>query len=179
MAMTMNDHMQYTNMLSYSHTARDAVGIRSDYMRDDKYWLHTATYNRLLKRWNESDAQTNLFLLAGLGTAQHGDDSNLAATFGMEADWETRRFYALYENRYIEAGDVDRAFMQKVRVGVAPYIGGYDDVHTWLMLQVDHHPSLRDNVVVTPFVRAFNQELMGELGISNKKDIMVNATYQF
>ncbi len=179
MAMTMNDHSQNSTMLSYSPTARDAIGIRSDYMREDKEWLHTVTYNRLLKRWNESDSQGNLFLLTGLGAAQQGNDSTMAATLGLEADWETRRLYFLYENRVVEAGDIERAFAQKARVGVAPYIGGYDDVHTWLMVQVDHHPSERDNIVVTPFVRVFTPEVMGELGISNKNDIMFNATFQF
>jgi hypothetical protein len=50
MLMTMHDHMEYSNMLSYSPTAHYAVGVRSDYMREDKDWLHTVTYNRLLKR---------------------------------------------------------------------------------------------------------------------------------
>jgi hypothetical protein len=179
MYMTMNDHMSYSNMLSYSPTAYDAIGIRSDYMREDKDWLHTATYNHLLKRWNASDSQGNLFLLTGLGAAQHGDAVDPAATLGFEADWETRRIYFSYENRYIYAGDIERSIWQKARTGIAPYIGGYDDIHTWLMVEVDHHPSLRDNVVVTPFVRLFNQQALGELGISNKGDVMFNATLQF
>jgi hypothetical protein len=179
MLMTMNDHMEYSNMLSYSPTAKYAVGIRSDYMREDKDWIHTATYNRLLKRWNAPDSQGNLFLQTGLGAAQHGDDIDPAATLGLEADWETRRIYFSYENRYIYAGDVERSFSHKARAGVAPYIGDYEDLHTWLMVQIDHHPSERNNVVITPFVRLFTQEVLGELGISNKGDVMVNATLQF
>ncbi len=179
MFMTMNDHTEYANALSYSPTARYAIGVRSEYLREDGEWMHTATYNRLLKRWNAADSQGNLFLLTGAGAAQHGDDVDPAATVGMEADWETRRIYFLYENRYVYAGDIERSYSHKARVGVAPYVGNYDDVHTWLMVQIDHHPSERDNVVVTPFVRLFNQELLGEAGISNKGDVMFNLTYQF
>jgi hypothetical protein len=179
MFMTMNDHMEYSNMLSYSPTAQYAVGVRTDYMREDEDWLHTVTYNRLLKRWNAPDSQGNLFLQTGVGAAQHSDDIDPAATLGIEADWETRRIYFSYENRYIYAGNVERSFSHKARAGIAPYLGGYDDIHTWLMVQIDHHPSERDNVVVTPFVRLFNQELLGEVGISHKGDVMFNATYQF
>lgn len=179
MAMTMNDHREYSNMLSYSPTARDAVGVRSDYMREDKNWVHTLTYNRLLKRWNGSDSQGNLFVMTGLGVATQGGEANAAGSVGIEADWETRRLYTAYENRYIEAGNIERSFTQKARVGVAPYVGDYDDVHTWLMLQVEHNPNDRDTVVLTPFVRLFTQTVMGEFGVSDKGDVMVNATYQF
>jgi hypothetical protein len=118
-------------------------------------------------------------LQTGIGAAQHGDDVDPAATLGFEADWETRRIYFSYENRYIYAGDVERSFSHKARAGIAPYIGGYDAMHTWLMLQIDHHPGERDNVVATPFLRLFTQEVMGELGISHKGDVMFNATLQF
>lgn len=179
MLMTMHDHMEYSNMVSYSPTAHYAVGVRSDYMREDKDWLHTATYNRLLQRWNAPDSQGNLFLLTGLGAAEHYSEVDPAVTLGLEADWETRRIYFSYENRYIYAGDVEKSFSHKARAGIAPYIGGYDDLHTWLMIQIDHHPAERDNVVVTPFVRLFTQQLLGEIGISNKGDVMLNATLQF
>lgn len=179
MFMTMNNGSEYSNMLSYSATAQYAVGVRSDYLRKDQDWVHTLTYNRLLKRWNAPDSQGNLFLQTGAGAAYHGDEIDPAATLGIEADWETRRIYFLYENRYIYAADVERSFSHKARVGVAPYLGNYDAIHTWLMVQVDHQPNERDNVVVTPFVRLFTQELLGEAGISNKGDVMFNVTYQF
>lgn len=179
MLMGMVDHTGSSLMASYSPTARDAVGIRSDYMSEDEDWLHTITYNRLLKRWNAADSQGNVYLLTGLGAAYHGDDSNPAGTLGIEADWETRRIYFSYENRYIAAGNIETSYSQKFRAGIAPYVGDYDDVHTWLMVQVDHHPALDDNVVVTPFVRLFNEDVLGEFGISNKKDVMFNLTYQF
>ncbi len=179
MYMTMNDHAERSNMLSYSPSAWYAVGVRSDYMIEDKNWVHTATYNRLLKRWNASDSQGNIFLQTGLGVAQHADEIDPAAALGIEADWETRRIYFAYENRYLYAGDINKSYTHKARVGVAPYVGNYDDIHTWLMVQVDHHPEEEDNIVVTPFVRLFTQEVLGELGISNKGDVMFNATLQF
>lgn len=179
MAMTMNDFASYSNSISYSPTAFDAIGVRSDYMREDEVWLTTATYNRLLKRWNTEDSQANIFLQTGAGVASGSGDDSAAASIGIEADWETRRYYLLYENRYVHAGDVMREFSQKARVGIAPYVGGYDDVHTWLMLQVDHRPTDHDNVTITPLVRVFNQDVLGEFGISHRGDVLANITWQF
>lgn len=179
MLMQMNDHSKHSVMASYSPTAQYAVGLRSEYMREDEDWVHTATYNRLLKRWNGADSQGNLFLQTGLGVAEHRGEIDPAASLGLEADWETRRIYFSYENRYLYAGDVEQSFSHKARAGFAPYVGDYDDIHTWLMVQIDHHPTERDNVMVTPFVRLFTQEVLGEIGISNKKDVMFNVTFQF
>lgn len=179
MIMQMNDHMENSLMASYSPTAKDAVGVRTDYMREDEHWLHTVTYNRLLKRWNAEHSQGNLFLQSGAGFAEDHGDKDAAATAGIEADWETRRIYFSYENRFIYAGDIEQSFSHKARAGFAPYAGSYDDLHTWLMVQVDHHPQERDNVVITPFVRLFNTDALAELGISNKRDILFNLTLQF
>ena len=178
MFMTMNDHSEYSAQAMFSPTARDALGIQSTYLRDDDSWLHAATYNRLLYRHNESDAQTNLFLLTGAGVAQQGDRTDPAAFVGIEADWENRRLLTLYQNRLIASGAVDERFTQRVRVGVAPYIGDYGDLHTWFILQVDHHPEDQDDIIVTPIVRLFQTTVLGEFGISDDGDVTVNLTYQ-
>jgi hypothetical protein len=179
MPMTMNDGSMNSAWLSYSPTAREAIGVRADYMRADDIFLTTATYNRLVKRWNAPGSQANLYVLGGLGIARDEDDSNLAATLGTQADWESRRYFTSYENRIIEAGDVERSFMHKARIGVAPYVAEYGSVHSWLMLQVDHRPGMADSFEVTPLIRLFNAQLLGEFGVSNRGNILFNATYQF
>lgn len=179
MFMQMNDHMEHAAVLHYSPTAYYAVGLRSEYQREDEDWVHTLVYNRLLQRWNAADSQGNLYLQSGLGMAEHAGDIEPAASVGLEADWESRRLYVAYENRYLYAGEVEKSFAHKVRFGFAPYLAGYDDLNTWLMVQVDHHPAGRDNVVVTPFVRLFTAEALGEFGVSNHKDVMLNLTLQF
>ena len=177
--MQMNDGFENSLMLSYSPTAKDAIGLRTDYMRNDDVLLNTLTYNRLLKRWNQPESQGNLFLLTGLGAAEGNGNIDPAATLGIEADWETRRIYFSYENRLIGSSAIDDSFSQKFRTGFAPYVADYDAVHTWLMVQIDHRPSHDDEITVTPFIRLFNTEVLGELGISSKKDVMFNVTFQF
>lgn len=166
-------------MTHFSPTARYALGLRSDYMREDKAWLHTITYDRLLKRWNFPSSQANIFLQTGLGVGQQEDETAPAASGGILADWENRRLLIAYENRMIISESIDQSFSHKGRLGIAPYIGDYDDIHTWLMLEVDHHPTERDNVVLTPFIRVFTTSLMTELGISDQKDILFNISLQF
>lgn len=179
MVMAMNGPADHSLTAIYSPTVDYALGVRTDYAREDEVWMHSLTYNRLLKRWNAPDSQGNLFLQTGAGGAEGNGETSAAAWGGIEADWETRRVYVSYENRLVYAGDVTKNFTHKARVGVAPYVAGYDDLHTWLMVQVDHRPEDRDNVVVTPFVRLFNTVALGEFGISNKKDVMLNLTLQF
>jgi hypothetical protein len=179
MAMSMNDGMENSAMLSYSPTARDAFGIRTDYMRNDETWLHTLTYNRLLKRWNKADSQANLFLMTGLGIGDDHGDVAPAGFGGVEVDWETRRYYVSYENRFIASEANDQYFDQKTRVGIAPYISDYNGVHTWLMLQVQNNPSADDKFVVTPLIRLFNTEILTEVGYSSNNTLLFNTTWQF
>lgn len=179
MIMQMNDGSYNSLMVNYSPTAQYSVGARTDYMSEDETWMHTLNYNRLLKRWNGPDSQANIFLMTGAGVGEDHGDTAPAAFGGIEADWETRRYYTLYENRFIGSSAINESFSQRARLGIAPYIGGYNDIHTWLMVQVDHRPSERDNITITPFIRLFNQEVLGELGFSNHKDVMFNITMQF
>lgn len=179
MLMQMNGPADHSLMALYSPTAQYAVGVRTDYTRKDETWMHSLTYNRLLQRWNAPESQGNLFLQSGAGAAEGHGETSPALWGGIEADWETRRVYFAYENRLVHAGDVEKVFTHKARAGVAPYIGGYNDLHTWLMVQVDHRPEDRDNVVITPFVRLFTTEVLTEFGVSNKKDAMINVTLQF
>ncbi len=179
MLMSTNDRMELSQAVSYSPTAKDAFGLRNDVMRDDGAVLTTATYNRLLSRWNLPDSQANLFLLTGLGASAKDGDARAAGTLGMEVDWESRRYYAAYEMRAVASSIIRQDFEQRARLGIAPYRGGYDDLHTWLMVEVAHQPSEAHPVIVTPFVRLFTTQGLGEMGISNRGDLLLNLTLQF
>ncbi|MDX2266338.1 MAG: hypothetical protein NW215_15365 [Hyphomicrobiales bacterium] len=185
---TKNNYAENSALLTYTLTPLDAFGIRVDYMRDDEQWLTTATYSRLLKRWNAPDSQANIWATVGAGVMSGGkgdrldrmsdDDAMGAATLGVSADWESRRWYLSYENRLVYTSD-DSEFHQSARVGVAPYIGDYNGVNLWLMVQFDHRPDEDEEFAVTPFVRLYNKRLMGEIGVSSTGDILFNASVQF
>ncbi len=182
--MIMNDGDSNSAHIHYSPSARMSVGVRSEYRREGDYYLNTAQMNNLLKRWNAKHSQANLYLKSGIGIAYSdaGDfdgQSSAAGFTGLAADWEDRRYFIAYENRYIEAGDIDNAFMQSGRVGIAPYIGDYGDLHTWLMLKVDHSPESDAPVSVTPLVRFFKDVHMIEAGLSNQGNVLFNYIVRF
>ena len=183
MIMQENDETGHTLAVDYTLTPRVSVGAYAKRERGevngDNYTTAGPQVNLLLKRWNFDDAQGNIFTSHGAGVATLDGHRQFAAWSSVLADFETRRVFTSYEARYLSAGDIDRAFSQRARVGVAPYKGGYDEINPWLMLQVDHHPTKIDNVVVTPLVRAFYGTNLVEAGYSSNHTIMFNWVKQF
>lgn len=182
--MTENNADRYSAFIHYSPTARYSIGYRGEYWRKDSYWLQSIGMNNLLKRWNAPEWQANIYLKSGLGIA-HSDQGEFdneidpLAYSGLAADWEDRRFFAGYEFRAIYADQINKSFHQRARIGITPYIGEYGDVHTWLMLEVSHHPGSPDLFVITPLIRFFKDVYLLEIGVSDKNDLMVNGIIRF
>lgn len=173
----------------YSPTAKDSIGYRFEYWRPEQalkedWQQHSIQWNRLVHRWNNPASQANLYLKSGIGFA-HTDnqaakgDIEPALFTGLAADWEDRRWFVSYENRANYAGDIDRSFSQSFRAGVAPYVGDYGDLHTWLMVQLDHKPGEEDAWTVTPLVRLFKGVTLVEAGVSDDGKAMVNCILRF
>lgn len=183
--MQMNDGDRNSLHFHYSPSAKYSVGYKGEYWRKEKWQLHTIQTNYLLKRWNQPAAQANLYLKSGLGFAYSDFESFNSKTepagfIGIATDWENRRFFTSYENRAYHAGDIDKFFIQTARIGVAPYIGDYGDVHTWLMLQVDHNAKKEgEEFTITPLIRVFYDVYLFEAGVSNEGDGLFNAIIRF
>lgn len=173
--MQMNNGDMNSVHLHYSPTAKYSVGYKFEYWRDDEVALNVIQVNNLLKRWNKKDSQANLYLKSAAGIAEGG----VAGFTGIATDWEDRRYFISYENRYAEGDTINGFFQQEARVGIAPYIGDYGDLHTWLMLKLEHHPEGKKNVTATPLVRFFKDVHLVEAGISNEGDILFNYILRF
>lgn len=174
-----NDHDKNSVHLHYSPTATDSIGYRGEILRDTNTKLHFAQYNRLLKRWNLPASQANMYLKLGAGLAEQDNETDFGGQIGFAADFETRRIFFGYENRYLETGDFGNSFIQKGRVGVAPYLASYDELQTWLMFEVEHRPEEEDKFIAMPLVRFFYLEYMAEIGVSDQKDVMFNWIVRF
>lgn len=182
--MQMNDLDAHSVHVHYSPTAKYSIGYKTQYWRDEDWQFHGAQLNYLVKRWNAPASQANFYLKSGAGVAysdyQSFDGKTEPAAFtGIALDWEDRRWFTSYENHLLYAGDIEKHFTQKARVGVAPYIGGYGDLHTWLMLQVDHNPKENDEITLTPLVRFFKGEYLAEAGVSDDGDVLFNWVIRF
>jgi hypothetical protein len=178
-AMTMNDGDSNSINLQYSPTATYSVGYTGEYLRNDNAKLHVAQINLLLKRWNNPDSQGNFYMESGVGIMDSKKHITPAAFTGITTDWEDRRFLVSYRNRIMAGQDVTEDFTQWGRVGIAPYIGDYGDLHTWMMVELRHSPENKDPVTATPLIRLFKDTNMIEMGVSNQGKITFNFMKQF
>lgn len=165
----------------YSPTFRDSIGLYSERNWSEDWHFTGVQYNRLLKRWNEKNSQANVYLKGSVGQADPFGEggAELAGFVGIGADWETRRWFTSYEARAYDLG-FDQTARQSARIGVAPYIGDYGDLHTWLMLQVDNHPESETPTTLTPLVRFFYNVQLLEIGYTPETErFMANWIVRF
>ncbi|MBI1363465.1 MAG: hypothetical protein GC134_05730 [Proteobacteria bacterium] len=182
--MQTNDDQESGLHIHYSPTATYSVGYKGMWMRDKEAQFHGLQLNILGKRWNQPQSQANFYIKSGAGLA-YSDKGALSAELspaaftGISLDWENRRTFTSYENRVLYAGDIDKTFMQKARIGIAPYIGDYGDLHTWLMLEVRHTPNDRDEFTFTPLVRLFKGATLVEGGVTQRGEALFNLVIRF
>ena len=180
MVMQENDETGNTLAVDYTFDPHFALGLYAKRdMGGKEFYTIGPQLNNLIKRWNLPDGQGNIFSMTGAGTARRGSDSQPAAWVALLADYETRRVFLSYEPRLMYGGDIETSFWQRAHVGFAPYLANYDQLNTWLLLRVDHHPAKNDHFVVTPMVRFFRKTVWLEAGYSSNNHIMINWTLQF
>lgn len=177
--MLMNDKDANSSHIHYSPSAKYSVGWRHDYLRDSKAHVDSLQINNLLKRWNKPNEQANLYLKSGVGIARDDGNYSPAAFTGIAADWETRRYFTSYENHLFYADDIEKHVKHNARVGIAPYIGDYGDLHTWLMFQVDYDAGEEDSFSATPLVRFFKGNTMVEAGYNFDDGVLFNFVQRF
>lgn len=150
--------------LHYSPTFQDSIGVYSERNWAGDWHYTGLQYNRLLKRWNEKHSQANLYVKTSLGVADAFESgTDLAGFVEVAADWETRRVFTEYKIRARDVG-FDDDVIHMARLGVAPYIGDYGDLHTWLMVDVEHQSEGNPDFLVTPVARFFYGVQLVEIG---------------
>ena len=180
MLMVENDYTGNTVSLDYTFTPRFAAAFYAKHeIHGDQFTALGPQLNTLIKRWNMPDGQGNIFAMTGAGIATGKTGDRFAGWSSVLADYETRRVFTSYEARFMYVPGVEHSLWQRARVGVAPYLANYDDLNTWLMIQVDHHPDKNGATTVTPLLRLFYKTFLVEGGVSTKGDVMFNLVKQF
>lgn len=155
--------------INYSYSNRASVGLAHFYRdgEDSTANFGIGEFNYLFKRWNELESQANMYGSLGLGGVDDSHaGSDLAGYAAFQADYETRRIYTVlgYDSLFAANGvDFHRI---RARAGVAPYLAPFDELNTWVVLQVEWMPEMEEEVVVTPLVRLFYNNFALELGVS-------------
>ena len=129
-----------------------------------------ASANLLLKRWNGKALQANVYAVLGGGHSSFSNQDKSVGLSGLQFDIEDRDYYFLAKQVYF--GDFrQREFSQTfLRLGVSPYVEGYDGFHSWLIFEWQsqrqfQQPTFED---LTPFLRFFYKNLLFEIGQSFK-----------
>jgi hypothetical protein len=184
-AMTMADFDESWRMLSANHalTRTDAIGASVSELRPrhgaPRETLTQLEYVRLLRRWNLSDAQANVWLFGGLGELDRGGaGSSLAWSPGIQTDYETTRLYAAVTTRLYRAGSASRD-QYSVRAGFSFYESGYDKPQPWLIVDAKRMVGLYDGWEVTPMLRIIHKRFFIEGGVSDRGTVRANLMVTF
>lgn len=174
--------------INYAFTPKDAFGGAMTYMRsDDKRRtvdLVDATYTRLLKRWNMTDAQSNLWFIGGLGTARirdqdvHLSDTRTMISPGIQWDYETTRIYFSSMARLYRAKAVNHDY-GAVRAGFSFYETEFTETQPWFIVEARRMHGLSDKMEITPMLRLVNKDYFIEAGANNSHQVRFNFMYIF
>ena len=171
--LTVNSNAQTHNI--YCHfTPDNKYSIGLDYQKDriSNNAFPSARLTVLLNRKNTTNSQRNLYLKTGVG-AQHGS----TYFFALAGDWETRRIFAGFSAKQM-SGSGYKLFEHSLKLGVAPYLGDYGDMHTWVMIETKKN-TLNDQRLTYPVLRLFKGSALAEVSYHKKSNWNINLTYRF
>ncbi len=170
--MAFSDNMKNSIYFHYSPTYKYALGIEG---LQDKYFGKDYAYFRftcLLDRKNTQHAQRNLYFQSGISSEGLGHHF-----YGVHGDWETRRWFAGFGYKKV-MNDEENYADHTVQLGVAPYLGDYGDLHSWIMLKARRN-TLLEGWSVYPVLKFFKGDFLVEFGYNDKTAWDVHLMYRF
>tara|TARA_B100000579_G_scaffold407214_1_gene394303 strand:+ start:31 stop:633 length:603 start_codon:yes stop_codon:yes gene_type:complete len=170
--MAFSNDMKNSVYYHYSPSYKYSVGME---IGDDRFFREEYSYLRftyLANRKNTPHSQRNLYFQSGISS--DGLDNYF---FGAHGDWETRRWFVGFEVKGVEHTSSDY-HEQIYQIGVAPYLGAYGDLHSWLMLKTKRN-SLKNNWSALPVLKLFKGNFLMEFGYNTKTDWDAHLMYRF
>lgn len=180
----MVEHDEASTMWVAAHAvhrnwAPGAAVMRFRQPHDGSVYAYFADINHLAFRRNAPHYQANVFLIGGLGFADSPDRDAVALHLALKADIEDRRRYLAFRYTWVGASGVLYREKWVGRVGWAPYEAGFNDLNTWLILQLEYETRGKEEWVVRPLVRFFYRNYLAEFGSSLDGDLFANFTVQY
>lgn len=136
--------------------------------------VYLGKMNFLVKRWNGENYQGNIYAHLGGGESRLSGKWRGVGHGGITADIEDRRFYFLTELASVRNSEKNEFSFWKARFGFAPYITGFDGIHTWMILEANRKSIGDKTVQLVPTLRFFYQNVLWEIGYSLKGDMHFN-----
>ena len=144
----------------YSPSYKYSIGLEyMDSKHFEKEYINLRT-TYLVDRKNTKLSQRNLYITGGIS-----NESRDNFHYGIHGDWETRRIFTsfAYINKHTQTKDYSE---NEFQLGVAPYIGDYNDLHMWLMLKTKKD-TIKNNWETYPFIKLFKGDFLIEIGTKN------------
>ena len=157
----------------YSPTYKYSVGIESviDKRINKKYAYVRSTI--LINRMNTKLSQRNFYAQGGISSNGFGH-----YFYGVHGDWETRRLFSGFGIKKTVVHDFQNDFERFVLLGLAPYLGEYGDLHSWLMVKSMRNSAM-DNWESYPWLRFFKGNILVEGGYGQDTKWDVHLMYRF
>jgi hypothetical protein len=179
--MSWNQTFMTDEWLTYSfkpYAAAAGRAMRFD-TTDGRVQFFAPQLDLLVKRWNGTDSQSNIYAYGAFGSMNFRDSNAGAGLAGVEADSESRKLFAMlkYEKMWSSLGP--DFYNVQARVGLAPYEAEFSEIASWFMIQYQYHPMLTTKYAVTPLVRVFYKNFLFEAGSSFDGDWMTNFMFHF
>lgn len=143
--------------------------------------INYARLNYLLHRWNLDNAQANVFVWAGLGSATGNTftGSVLAENAGAQADYETRRIYASLKTDW-QGSSAFSHRIDTLQLGLAPYRHEYGGVATWFLVQARQYTgAIHRGTESALLLRLFKGGVWVEAGVTNGGKLQAMAMVNF
>ena len=182
--MSYNDYYRNTLLTHYSPTSKISYGHMIQYWQNKEYWINAFNLNYLVKRINKKHSQANFYFKGGMGLLNtsyenYNNKNELVSYAEYALDWETRRYFTSYAVTFMKSETVDSTILQKSRIGFAPYIAGYGQLHTWLMYELHNMPENEHPIISSFILRLFKSTNLLELGIDENKNATLNFIKRF
>ncbi len=179
--MTWNQSFMTDDWITYSFRPDAAVAAR--HMRFDmpegRMQFYAPQLDYLVKRWNGTYYQSNIYVYGAYGTATFQNQNGGAGLGGIEADSESRKYFisGKYEKMWANLGP--DFYHAEFRLGAAPYEAEFNEIASWFMIQYQYHPMLLKKEAITPLIRLFYKSVLFETGVSTDGDWMLNFMFHF
>ena len=168
--MHFNDSMKESVYYHYSPIYKFSMGLET--MKNKVFSSNETNirFTYLINRKNKKLSQRNLYLQSAISSK----DNNYV--YGIHGDWETRRYFIGFD--YKEVKNIIDYSDKHIQLGLAPYLGEYGDLHTWLMVKTKKN-SLNNKQITYPVIKFFKGNVLLELGYDKKTDWDIHLMYRF
>lgn len=166
--MSYNSHKMNELQVGYSYNHR--LALAHSYLREAKSEFYIPRVNFLMKRWNETDSQANIYLSVGSGLEKFNLTNTPVHLGEFSIDWESRKYYTSLQHLYLRRDNTRNLALPladynhtKLRLGFAPFLADYEDLNIWFITQFDKHNE-DTQIEALQFLRFYRKNVLWEIG---------------